>query len=32
LLGISEKSVGSNVCRAREQFRHSYASLKGDTA
>lgn len=30
MLGISEKSVGSNVCRAREQFRHIYASLKGD--
>lgn len=32
LLNISEKSVGSNVCRGREQFRHIYASLKGDTA
>ena len=31
LLGISEKSVGSNVCRARDQFRHIYSSLKGDT-
>jgi RNA polymerase sigma-70 factor (ECF subfamily) len=31
LLGISEKSVGSNVCRAREQFRRIYANLKGDT-
>lgn len=30
LLGISEKSVGSNVCRGREQFRRLYASLKGD--
>lgn len=30
LLGISEKSVGSNVCRARDQFRHIYTSLKGD--
>ena len=31
LLGISEKSVGSNVCRARDQFRHIYQNLKGDT-
>ena len=31
LLGISVKSVGSNVCRAREQFRQIYASLKGET-
>jgi RNA polymerase sigma-70 factor, ECF subfamily len=30
MLGISEKSVGSNVCRAREQFRHIYIDLKGD--
>ena len=30
LLGISEKSVASNVCRGREQFRRLYASLKGD--
>ena len=30
LLGISEKSVGSNVCRGREQFRRIYASLEGD--
>ncbi|MBV9231897.1 MAG: RNA polymerase sigma factor [Chloroflexi bacterium] len=30
LLGISEKSVGSNVCRGREQFRRIYTSLKGD--
>lgn len=30
-LNISEKSVSSNVYRAREQFRHIYASLKGDT-
>ena len=31
LLGISEKSVGSNVCRGRDQFRQIYQSLKGDT-
>jgi RNA polymerase sigma-70 factor, ECF subfamily len=31
MLGISEKGVSSNVCRAREQFRQIYASLKGDT-
>lgn len=30
LLGISEKSVASNVSRGREQFRRLYASLKGD--
>ena len=30
MLGISEKGVGSNVCRAREQFRHIYIDLKGD--
>lgn len=31
LLGIRARTVGSNICRAREQFRHIYASLKGDT-
>ncbi|HLG76687.1 MAG TPA: RNA polymerase sigma factor [Ktedonobacteraceae bacterium] len=31
MLGISEKSVGSNVCRAREQFRQIYQRVKGDT-
>jgi RNA polymerase sigma-70 factor, ECF subfamily len=30
LLGISEKSVASNVSRGREQFRRLYAGLKGD--
>lgn len=30
MLGISEKSVGSNVSRGREQFRRIYQSLKGD--
>ena len=30
-LNISEKSVSSNVSRAREQFRRIYASLKGDS-
>jgi RNA polymerase sigma-70 factor (ECF subfamily) len=31
LLGISAKGVASNVSRGREQFRHIYVSLKGDT-
>lgn len=30
LLKMSEKSVSSNVCRARDQFRQIYCSLKGD--
>jgi RNA polymerase sigma-70 factor (ECF subfamily) len=30
LLGISEKSVASNVSRGREQFRRLYASVNGD--
>jgi len=29
MLGISEKSVGANVCRGREQFRQLYRQLKG---
>jgi RNA polymerase sigma-70 factor (ECF subfamily) len=30
LLGISQKSVGTNVCRGREQFRQIYQALKGN--